>query len=103
MSREYVFSPSAAADLRAIAAYARDAAGAEIAEAVVIRIRDKCRILARTPGEIGVARGELVTGVRSFVVSPHVLFFRYTRTSVEIVRVLHERQDVDVASSADED
>ena len=40
-------------------------------------------------------RDEVIEGLRSFSVSPYVLFFRYTNSTVEIARVLHERQDVE--------
>lgn len=64
---------------------------------VVSRIRGKCEMLAETPGEIGRSRPELGTEVRSFPVAPHVLFFRYGESAVEIVRILHERQDLDTS------
>lgn len=92
--RHYVLSSSAADDLQNIAEYIRDAAGDEIAARMIRQIREKCRLIAKNPGEIGTSRDELLEGLRSFVVSPYVLFFRYTDSTVEIIRVLHERQDV---------
>lgn len=72
-----------------------DAAGPGIAVQVVLRIREKCELVAETPGEIGRARPELREGIRSFPVPPHVLFFRYRESEVQIIRILHERQDLD--------
>jgi len=74
-----------------------EAAGPAIAARVVSRIRQKCELLAETPGEIGVARPELGEDVRSFPVPPQALFFRYRRSEVQVIRILHERQDLDVA------
>ena len=74
-----------------------EAAGPGIAAGVVSRIREKCELLGETPGEIGVARPELGEDVRSFPVPPHVLFFRYRRSQVQVIRILHERQDLDVS------
>jgi toxin ParE1/3/4 len=81
-------------DLAGIARYVAEAAGPEIAARVVSRIREKCELLAETPGEIGRARPELGAGVRSFPVPPHVLFFRYRDTVLQVIRILHERQDL---------
>ena len=58
-------------------------------------IRAKCQFLADTPGQIGHLRDELRPGVRSLPVSPHVIFFRYAGDIIEVVRILHERQDVE--------
>ena len=92
--RRYVLSPSAADDLRAIGDYIRQAAGDDLAARMIRQIQDKCRLIAKNPGEIGTIRDEIREGLRSFVVSPYVLFYRYTDSTVEIIRVLHERQDV---------
>ncbi len=52
-------------------------------------------MLSETAGEIGTPRAELLPGVRSFPAAPYVVFFRYSERDVEVVRVLHERQDVE--------
>lgn len=72
-----------------------EAAGRQIAAELVRRIRARCLMLAEAPGEIGTARPELVEGIRSLPTSPYVLFFRYREDEVQIVRILHERQDVE--------
>lgn len=91
----YEFSPSARDDLRSIAEYVRDAAGPEIATQLIKRIRNKCELLAETSGELGTPREDLADGVRSSYVQPYVLFFRYSTSALEVVRVLHERRDVE--------
>jgi toxin ParE1/3/4 len=93
--RTLYFSLAARQDLAEIARYVSDAAGPSTAAFMVIRIRDTCRLIADTPGEIGVVRPEIRAGVRSFPVAPYVLFFRYTADEVEVVRVLHGRRDVE--------
>lgn len=87
------FSPAARRDLAEITLHIAEAAGPTIAAEVVLRIRSKCRLLADTPGEIGRARPEIREGIRSFPVPPHLIFFRYGDDEVQIVRILHERQD----------
>lgn len=97
--RTYVFSPSAREDLASISEYIQDAAGTDIARKMIEQVRSKCELLAKTPGELGTLRDELADGLRSFYVQPYVLIFRYNDSTVEIVRILHERQDIDRAFS----
>lgn len=94
--REVQFSLAARRDLAGIAAHIAGAAGRGIASQVITRIRAQCGLLAQTPGEIGTARPEIRQGVRTFPVPPHVIFFRYRGDEeVQVVRILHERQDVE--------
>lgn len=95
--RRLFLSPSARRDLAEIAEYIAGAAGPTIATEVIVRIRERCVLLAETPGEIGVDRPEIREGVRSMPVPPHILFFRYRGDEVEIARVLHQRRDVESA------
>jgi toxin ParE1/3/4 len=43
--------------------------------------------------KIGNDRSELLTGVKSLTIERHSLFYRVTSDRVEIIRVLHGRQD----------
>jgi len=45
--------------------------------------------------ELGRKRYDLVPGMRSFLVRPHVLFYEQTPVGIIIVRVLHQRFDVE--------
>jgi toxin ParE1/3/4 len=58
----------------------------------VAKLRDKCRMVAKHP-EIGDARPELGSGIRSTYVGSYVIFFRRVEGFVDIVRVI--RGDVD--------
>jgi toxin ParE1/3/4 len=89
------FSLAARRDLAEIAAHIAGAAGRTIAAEVVVRIRTKCQLLAETPGELGTHRPEIREGIRSHPGPPHVIFFRYRAEEVQVVRILHERQDVE--------
>lgn len=42
---------------------------------------------------VGKGRGELSSAMRSRAVENHVIFYRTTKQTIEIVRVLHGRQD----------
>lgn len=95
--REAVLSELAQQDLFDIAAYLKDAAGVEIARAMVERLAAKCTFLATTDGQLGRSRPELQANVRGLPVLPYVLFFRYRDDRVEIVRILHGRRDAEAA------
>jgi|TARA_R110002050_G_scaffold274369_1_gene418789 toxin ParE1/3/4 len=42
---------------------------------------------------MGIERSDLLPGVRSLATESHTLFYRVTTGTVEIIRVLHGRQD----------
>jgi toxin ParE1/3/4 len=58
-------------------------------------IERSCGRLLRNP-QLGKARDELSPGIRTILIDPHVAFYRVTGVTVEIVRVLHQHEDVDV-------
>jgi toxin ParE1/3/4 len=66
----------------------------------VRKIGNACRLLEAYPLG-GRARDELRTGLRSFTARPHVVFYRLTGDTSQIVRVLDGRRDID-AIFADE-
>lgn len=69
----------------------RDASSADRMNA---KILEKCRAHARFP-ETGRLREDLGRGIRSFPVSPYVVFFRPAEGTIEVLRVIHGRRDVD--------
>lgn len=44
--------------------------------------------------ELGRTREELGAGMRSLPVHPHVVFYRIAPDAIEVVRVLHQHEDV---------
>ena len=58
-------------------------------------IKRSCDRLLRNP-KLGKARDELSLGIRTMVIDPHVAFYRVIGATVEIVRVLHQHEDVEV-------
>lgn len=103
--RTWYFSERAERDVEEIVSYLVEVAGPNAARKVAHRILEKCRLLASAPGGLGTARPELGVGIdlRSFPVSSYLLFFRYSDVSMEVVRVLHERRDVETILREDED
>ena len=65
----------------------------EQADEHLFEIESICERLLDNP-ELGKSRDELVVGVRSIVIRPHVVFYRVSKTEIEIVRVVHQRKDV---------
>jgi len=57
------------------------------------RINRGFQMLARRP-EIGRARPELLTGLRSFPVGHYVIFYLPRSRGIEVVRVLHGSRDL---------
>jgi len=87
------FTARAEADLEDIADYiARDSPPRALA--FVRRLRDRCDALARYPYS-GRARPELRPELRSMPTGSYVLFYRPLADGIEVVRVLHGRQDVE--------
>ena len=79
--------PGAMADIRVIKDYiAQDSPDA--ARNWQVAINEKCRRLGDTPG-IGVARPEVIPGIRSFPVGSYLIIYRESASAVEIIRILH--------------
>jgi len=90
-----IISPAAQADLENI--YAQGVAnwGEGQSAKYLNRIREHVKTILTQP-LMGKDRPELVPGIRSFPVEQHVVFYRLANsenTQLEIVRVLHCRQD----------
>lgn len=86
-------SPEADVDLVSIWLYAASEWSPEQADKHLFEIEAVCDRLLDDP-ELGKSRDELIVGVRSVVVRPHVVFYRVSRMKIEIVRVLHQREDL---------
>ncbi len=87
-----VRTDQAEADLAEILEYL-DQHSPLIAERVADAFDDRFRLLAQFP-EMGRAREELSTGLRSVVVEHYVIFYRVTASAVELIRILHEARDI---------
>ncbi|WP_370201719.1 type II toxin-antitoxin system RelE/ParE family toxin [Alloalcanivorax venustensis] len=92
-SLSLVLSPAAREDLRAIHQYGSRQWGKPRSDEYMSSLKDKLWQLLQQP-ETGKARPELSPGVRSISVASHVIFYRVQREELQVVRVLHGRQDV---------
>jgi toxin ParE1/3/4 len=92
--RPVIWSPEAETDLTDIWNYYRDVAGQQMAGSRVRAISEACLLLEEHP-LIGRARDEVRPGLRSVLVSPHVVFYRISNETAQIVRILDGRRDIE--------
>lgn len=92
---ELIYLDAALDDLDGIFRHAVLHGGPELGASLTDGVRQQCRRLARLPGLLGCARLELLVDMRSFPVSPCILFFRYEPESLVIVNILHASRDID--------
>ena len=85
------FSPAAQADLAGIWRYSAKTWGPNQADRYTDEIRDACQVLA-TGAKQGRAT-EVRSGYLKYLCGSHVIYFRDRGDRLEIIRVLHGRQD----------
>ena len=88
----FELSARAWADLEAIADYGAGQWGQRQAAAYVSALQDRLRMLASRP-QIGRARDDLVTGLRSIRFESHIVFYMPAGFGIHVARILHMRQD----------
>ena len=94
MSR-YLLSPAAQADLEQIWDYTNDRWGIYQAEEYLRGLQRAIERAAANP-RIGRPCDEIRPGYRRLAAGSHLLFYRVTAEGiVDVVRVLHQRMDVD--------
>ncbi len=87
-----VISPVAQDDLKKIYQYSVSNRGTTRASSYLDQLKNHFWSLTEYP-EVGIERDELLFSLRSFSVESHVIFYRINNRKIEIVRVLHGRQD----------
>jgi toxin ParE1/3/4 len=88
-----VFSPAASADIEAIWDYTAANWSPDQADLYIDGVRDTCDALA-----CGRKRGQAVEirpGYLKYRCGSHVIFYRDRGARLEIIRILHGRQDVE--------
>ena len=94
MSR-YLLSPAAQADLEQIWDYTHDRWGVDQAEEYLRELQHAIDRAAANP-RIGHACNEIRPGYRKLAAGSHTLFYRVTADDlIDVVRILHQRMDVD--------
>lgn len=90
------WSIEAEQDLFSIWRYAADEWSPAVADEHLRHIERICELLCAHP-DMGRTRDELHAGARSILAKPHVVFHRVMTNAVQVMRVLHEREDIDIA------
>lgn len=90
---DYTLSPLAEEDLSDIWQYiAEDNECA--ADGTIRKIFEALELLTKAP-LMGRAREELLPNIRSFGMSPYVIFYCPSPAAIEVIRVLHGARDID--------
>ena len=89
---QLVIAPAAKNDLKEIYQYGLRLWGQTQSESYLSTIKKQFWLLTQQP-LIGTQRPELLPDVRSLPINSHTLFYRVTTTRVEVILVLHGRQD----------
>jgi toxin ParE1/3/4 len=91
--RSLRWSAESLEDLTAIWRYLAEDASATVADRQLEAILAASERLRDWP-HLGRERWDLRRGLRSISAPPHLVFYRISDTSVEVVRVLHGRRDL---------
>ena len=89
---QLVIAPAAKNDLKDIYQYGLRQWGQSQSESYLSTIKKQFWLLAQQ-SLMGTERPELLPDTRSLPIESHTLFYRVTVNRVEIIRVLHGRQD----------
>jgi len=87
-----IISPAARDDLKKIYFYGGNNWGKSRATRYLNNLKEQLWSLTDHP-EMGIKRDELLPAIRSLTVDSHVVFYRLQSQRIEVVRVLHGRQD----------
>lgn len=91
-AHQLVIAPAAKTDLKDIYQYGLRQWGQTQSESYLENLKDHFWSLTEQP-LMGVERPELLPGARSLPIESHTLFYRVTPDTLEIIRILHGRQD----------
>ena len=91
-------SPRAEIDIASIWQFIADDS-VRAADALLDRIEDAFDMLAQTP-LAGRARNDLGSKLRSFPVENYLIFYVPVSDGIEVIRVMHGRQDIDADDMA---
>lgn len=87
-----LIAPAATVDLKDIYQFGLRQWGQTQSVSYLETLKEKLWALTEHP-LMGTERPELLAGIRSLPIQSHILFYRVTSTSVDIIRLLHGRQD----------
>jgi toxin ParE1/3/4 len=89
---QLVIAPAAKNDLKEIYQYGLRQWGKAQSESYLSTLKNQFWLLTQQP-LVGIERPELLQDTRSLPIKSHTLFYRLTNNKVEIILILHGRQD----------
>lgn len=87
-----VIAPAAKNDLKDIYQYGLRQWGQAQSDSYLSAVKHQLWLLTEQP-LMGIERSELLPQLRSLPIQSHILFYRVTANQIEIIRLLHARQD----------
>lgn len=94
MTRSFILHEKALEDVNEIWEFVADLAGEPVADRLVAKIHDDCRMLAKMPG-VGHVRHDLTRRQMLFWTSgPYLIIYHPETLPLEIERILHTSRDV---------
>lgn len=93
MTLSLIISPAAREDLRSIHQYGLRHWGMTRSDEYMNSLKAKLWQLLRQP-KTGKARPELSPDIYSASVTSHIIFYRIHQQELQVIRILHARQDV---------
>lgn len=91
--KSYRLSRAAQEDLHEIKRYSLTAWGKKQTQSYLAAIEASLGKLTVSP-DLGKNRSDLISGLFSFKVNRHVIFYRCHQEYLEVVRILHGRMDI---------
>jgi len=93
--RRAKLTPAAKADLVEILEYIAEATqSVRVAERYTQKIRAHCRHLASLPFQMGIARPDLGSELRSVPFENYIIILRYAEDRLEIINILEGHRDI---------
>jgi toxin ParE1/3/4 len=90
----FLLSEKALEDLKFIGRYTQKAWGREQRNKYLSKLDESFHILSKQP-HLGSARDDIRKGYRVYHVGRHLIFYRPKPTVIEIIRILHDRMNVE--------
>jgi toxin ParE1/3/4 len=87
-------SAKALSDLKSIGRFTLESWGREQRNIYLSKLDDSFHRLAEQP-HLGSARDDIRKGYRVYHVGRHLIFYRQKFAAIEIIRILHNRMDVE--------
>lgn len=92
---DYVLSDRAKKDLIDIWQYTFNRWSRNQADFYTRKLLDACAFIYTAPELVGISYEYVLSGYKAFLVGKHLIFYKMLNGKVFIVRILHQRMDVE--------